>query len=146
MVKLNPIKSQVIVISRCRVDIPPPTLLIGSDVIKVFPIVNNLGFVLDERLTATDYFKKVCQKVYWILRSLRSHALHTPFAVRTRLVVSLIMPHIEYGGIVNAGADAASQWWLNMAFTAGLRYIHSLRRLDHVSHLETSVISASLAG
>jgi hypothetical protein len=29
--KLNPRKSQVIVISRCRVDIPPPTLLIGSD-------------------------------------------------------------------------------------------------------------------
>jgi hypothetical protein len=45
--KLNPIKVQVIVISRCRVDIPPPTLLIGSDVIKVVPKVNNLGFVLN---------------------------------------------------------------------------------------------------
>jgi hypothetical protein len=31
--KLNPVKSQVIVISRCRVDIPPLTLLRGSDVI-----------------------------------------------------------------------------------------------------------------
>jgi hypothetical protein len=41
---LKLIKSQVIVISRCRVDIPPPTLLIlGSDVIKVVPKVNNLG-------------------------------------------------------------------------------------------------------
>jgi hypothetical protein len=44
------------VISRCRVDFPPPTLLIGSDVIKVDPKVNNL----DEGLTATDHFKKVC--------------------------------------------------------------------------------------
>jgi hypothetical protein len=70
--KLNPIKSQLIVISRCRVDIPPPTLLIGSDVIKVVPKVNNLGFVLNER--RTDHFKKVCHKVYWILRSLRPHA------------------------------------------------------------------------
>jgi hypothetical protein len=43
--KLNPIKSQVVVISRCRVNFPPPTLLIGSDVIKVVPKVNNLGFV-----------------------------------------------------------------------------------------------------
>jgi hypothetical protein len=76
--KLNPIMSQVIVISRCRFDIPPPTLLIGSDVIKVVPKVNNLGFVLNERLTATDHFKKVCQKVYWILRSLKPHASHTP--------------------------------------------------------------------
>jgi hypothetical protein len=48
------------VISRCRVDIPPPTLLIGSDVIKVVHKVNNLGFVLNEGLTATDHFKKVC--------------------------------------------------------------------------------------
>jgi hypothetical protein len=87
--KLNPIKSQVIVISRCRVDIPPLTLLIGSDVIKV-----------NERLTITDHFKKVRQKVCWILRTLRSHAWHTPFEVRRRLLVSLIMPHIRYGGYV----------------------------------------------
>jgi hypothetical protein len=31
---LNPMKSQVIVINRCRVDIPPSTLLIGSDVVS----------------------------------------------------------------------------------------------------------------
>jgi hypothetical protein len=34
-------------------------LLIRSDVIKVVPKVNNLGFVLNERLTAVDHFKKV---------------------------------------------------------------------------------------
>jgi hypothetical protein len=132
--KLSPIKSQVIVISRFRVDILPPTLLIGSDVIKVVPKVNNLGFVLNQGLTATDHFKKECQKVYWILRSLRPHASHT-----------LIMSHIGYGGIVYANADVASQPRLNMAFRSCLRYIHSLRRLDHVSYLETSVLSALLA-
>jgi hypothetical protein len=99
----------MIVISRCRVDIPPPTLLIGSDVINVFHKVNNLGFVLNERHTAIDHFKKVYQKVYWIQRSLRPHASHSPFEVRRRLLVSLITLHIGYGGIVYAGADAASQ-------------------------------------
>jgi hypothetical protein len=44
--------------------------------------------------------------------------------------VSLIT-QIGYGGIVYAGADAASQRRLNMAFRACLRYIHPLRRLDH---------------
>jgi hypothetical protein len=39
-------------------------------------------------------------------------------------------------------ADVASQRRLNMAFRACLRYIHPLRRLDYVSHLETSVIWA----
>jgi hypothetical protein len=122
------------VISRCRVDIPPPTLLMGSDIIKVFPKVNNLGFVLNERLTATDHFKKVCQKVYWILRFLTPHALHTPFEVRRRFVVSHWIRKYYV-------------CWqrLNMACRACLRYIHSLRKLDHVFHLETSVMGASLA-
>jgi hypothetical protein len=62
-----------------------------------------------EGLTVTDHFKKVCQKVYWIVRSFRPHALHTPFEVRRRLVMSLIMTHIGLEGIVYAGADAATQ-------------------------------------
>jgi hypothetical protein len=56
--RLNPMKShQVIVISRCRVDIPSLTLPIVTDFIKVVPKVNNLGFILNERLTAINYFK-----------------------------------------------------------------------------------------
>jgi hypothetical protein len=46
---------------------------------------------------------------------------------------------------VYAGADAARQRRLNMAFRACLRYIYFLRRLDHVSHLETNVMGALLA-
>jgi hypothetical protein len=112
--QLNAMKSQLLVISRCRVDIPPPTLLIGSDVIKVVPKVTNEG------LTATDHFKKVCQKVYWILYFLRPYASHTPFKIWRRLVVSHIMPHIVDKGIVYADANAASQRRLNMAFRACL--------------------------
>jgi hypothetical protein len=92
------------VISHCRVDILAPTLLIGSDVIKVVPKVYNIGFILNERLTATDHFNQGgCQKIYWILRSLRPHESHTPFEVRKRLAGSLIMFHIGYGGIVECG-------------------------------------------
>jgi hypothetical protein len=47
-------------IHRCRADIPPPTLLIGAYVVQVVPRVRNLGFVLNERLTATDHFRKMC--------------------------------------------------------------------------------------
>jgi hypothetical protein len=50
-----------VVTSRCRVDLPPPTLLI---VIKAVPKVTILGFVLNEGLTATDYFMKRCVKKY----------------------------------------------------------------------------------
>jgi hypothetical protein len=71
--------------------------------------VKNLEFVLNEKLTATDHFRKVCQRVYWILCSLGSHAAHTPFQVRRRLVLSLILPQVNRGNIVFTGADSASQ-------------------------------------
>jgi hypothetical protein len=50
-------------ISRCRVDIPPPTLLIRSDFVKVVPKLNNLGFVLNEKIKGIldlVLFKAIC--------------------------------------------------------------------------------------
>jgi hypothetical protein len=133
--KLNPEKSQVILIHRCRADIPPPILLIGGNVVKVVSRVRNLGFVLNERLTATDHFRKVCQSIYWILRSLRRHAAHTPFEViRRRLVLSFILPYVNNGNIVFTGADSAPQRRLGVAFKACLRYIHMKRWVDHMFH------------
>jgi hypothetical protein len=125
-------------------DIPPPTLLIGANVVKVVLMVRNLGFVLNDRITATDHFRKVCQRIYWTLRSLRPRAAHTPFKVRRILVLSLILPHVNYGNIVFTGADSASQRRLRVAFKACLRYIHIRRRLDHVSHLESAVTGTLL--
>jgi hypothetical protein len=57
------IKSQVIVISRCRINIPTPTLLIGSDVIKVVAKVTNLGFVLNEGVSEAILLQYLCYKV-----------------------------------------------------------------------------------
>jgi hypothetical protein len=95
----------------------------GSDIIKVVPKVNSLGFVLNERLTATDHFKKEWrQKVNWILRSLRPHASHTPLEVRSRMTVSLIMPHI--------GMGVMCMLVRMLRYNGGCGF--SLRRLHHV--------------
>jgi hypothetical protein len=70
---------------------------------------------------ATDHFRKVCQRIYWILRFSRPHAAQTPFEVRSRFVLSLILPHVKYGNIVFTGADSASQRTLGIAFKVCLR-------------------------
>jgi hypothetical protein len=107
-------------IHRYRADIPSPTLLIRANVVKVVPRVRNLGFVLIEKLTVRDHFVKVCQRIYWVLRSLRLHAAHTSFEVRRRFV----LPHVNYGNIVFTGADFASQRRLGVAFKACFLYLH----------------------
>jgi hypothetical protein len=59
--------------------------------------------------------------------------------------LSLILPHVNYGNIVFTGADFAWERWLGVAFKACLRYIHMRRRLDHVSHLESTVTGTNSA-
>jgi hypothetical protein len=78
------------------------------------------------------------------LRSVKPHARYTLFGVRNKLVLSLVMPHINYGNVVFSTVDSASQQ-LNVAFNSCLRYVHDIPRREHVSHLAPSVIGVSLA-
>jgi hypothetical protein len=137
---MNPKKSQVILIHLFRAQIPQPELYIGSDPIRVVTSVNNLGFVLNENLTTVDHSKRVCRRVYSILRSIRPHASHRPFPVRKRLAQSLVTPHINYGNIVYFSVDVASRSRIRVAFNACLR----VRPRNHISHPENSVTGMSL--
>jgi hypothetical protein len=105
------------------------------------PKVRNLGFVLNESLTVTDHFGKVCQ----IQRSLNPHAVHTPFEVTNRLVLSLILLHVNYENIVFSGPDSASQRRLGVAFEKiqFLSFLSNLLHFRHPSYLFYFVSSTS---
>jgi hypothetical protein len=99
-----PKKSQVSLIQRKGDDVPQPELFIGPDSIELVPKVRNLGFVLNRNLTRMDHYKAICQRIYYVFRPVKPHARYTPFRVRKKLVVSLIlniktdnliMPHIN---------------------------------------------------
>jgi hypothetical protein len=92
-----------------------------------------------------DHYKAVCQIIYSVLRSLKPHARYTLFAVRNKLVVSLIMPHIIYGNVTFSTVDSASQRRLNVAFNPCLRYVHDISRREYSSHLILTIIGVSLA-
>jgi hypothetical protein len=86
----------------------------------------------------------VCQRIYSVLKSVKPHAKYTPLGVRKKLVVSLIMPHINYGNVVFSTVDSASQRRLNVAFNSCLHYVHDIPRREHVSHLVSAIIDVSL--
>jgi hypothetical protein len=77
--KLNPKKSQVILIQRGGGDVPQPEMFIGLDWIEVVPKLRYLGFVLNRNLTPVDHYKVVCQRIYSVLRSVKPHARYTLF-------------------------------------------------------------------
>jgi hypothetical protein len=101
-------------------------LFIGPDSIEVVRKLTNLGLVLNRILTPVDHYKAVCQRIYSVLRSVKPQARYTPFRVRKKLVVSLVMPHINYGNVLFSTVDSASQRRLNDAFNSYLRYVHDM--------------------
>jgi hypothetical protein len=82
--KLNPKKIQVLLIHRLAGKRPQPQLSINLKLKEVQKVVD-LGFVLKARLTPVDNISKVCQKLYWVLRSIKPHASYTPITVRSKL-------------------------------------------------------------
>jgi hypothetical protein len=89
--------------------VPQLELFIGPDSIEVVPKVRNLGLVLNRNLTFVDHYKAVFQRIYSVLRSVKSHGRYTLFGVRKKLIVSLIKPHIDYGNDVFSTVGSASQ-------------------------------------
>jgi hypothetical protein len=75
------------------------TWFIRPDSIEVVPKVRNLGFGLNRNVTPVDHYKAFCQRIHSVLRSVKPQARYTPFGVRKKLVVSLVMPHINNGNV-----------------------------------------------
>jgi hypothetical protein len=71
--------------------------------------------------------------------------LLSPFGAMKKLVVSLIMPNINYGHVVNSTVDSASQKRLSVTFNYFLCYINDISHWVHVSHLVPTTIGVSLA-
>jgi hypothetical protein len=84
-------------------------LFIGTDAVKIFSKVNSLGFVLNERLTVANNFRKVCQKVNWILRSLRPQLLirhlRSEKGLCCRLSYSILITAILYLLMLRHGVE-----------------------------------------
>jgi hypothetical protein len=134
--KLNPKKSQVLVINRSKKLISQPKLFVGQDTIKIVNKVVDLGFVINDKLTPVDHCNKICQKTYYVLRSIIPHASCTPLPVRKKLITSLVKTHFDYGNIVYSTYDCASKRKLQKAYNACLRYVYKRGRRDSLQDLQ----------
>jgi hypothetical protein len=84
-----------------------------------------------------DHYKAVCQKIYFVLRSVKPHASCKVHSFWSHEEAGCVTGNINYGNVVFSTVDSASQRRLNVAF-------NSCRR-EHVSHLVLTIIGDSLA-
>jgi hypothetical protein len=142
--ELNPSKSMVLPIYRNYLLGPFPALFLGDDFIPYVFKAKNLGVTFSYDLNWGDYVSTICRKVYGALAGLRRLAAVTPFAVRMRLVVALVILFFIYCDCVYFALDSYSLRKLTVAFNACVRYVYHRRLFDHISDVSDSILSCSL--
>lgn len=141
---LNANKTKCIMVSNQTVDVRNKNIILNGVVIPFSTSVNNLGIIMNNRLTWDDHVRHVSNKVYLTLRSLNKVNSFLPTSLRKKLVKSLIVPHFLYGCEIYSRSSSLCAQKLNVCFNSCIRYIFFLGRLDRVSTHRTALLGFEL--
>ena len=142
---INASKSQCVLISYLNLDISalPPVTLDGN-IIEYVTKVNNLGYIINNKLKWNDLVNKSCKSIFYGLRCLWNCANVLSSEVRSRIVQSLLGHHIFLSDVVIGNLDSMNKANLQKAFNAMTRFVFGLRRFDHISHLNDKIFGFTL--
>jgi hypothetical protein len=105
-----------------------------------------MGVTFSYNLNSGDHVSTICRKFYGALAGLRRLADVTPFAVRMRLVVVLVIPFFIYYDCLSFALDSYSLRELTVALNACVRYayVYHKRLFDRISDVFDSILGCSL--
>lgn len=145
---LNPQKSKCIIIRRRSVS---PLIIneisneisINDQRIEVVDAAKNLGIIFNSSLTWSNHVNSLVRQTYVKLRSLWSTQFLIPIKTRTMLAKTYLIPGLTYGCELFSKCDSESQRKLNVLYNNIIRYVHGLRRFDHISSFSNSLYGVS---
>lgn len=142
---INPTKSKIVPIANRTLQLDSlPIVCLGNSNLDIVESATSLGFVINKNLSGYNHVNMVIGRIYGCLRKLWLTASFTPSDTRRKLVLSLIVPIITYSEVVYGNLDYLSQRKLQVAFNDAVRYIHGLRRHDHISSQSKSLLGCTL--
>lgn len=142
---LNASKTKAIIFTRPNSDLPVlPPITIDNDIIEIVDKVNNLGIVMNKHLTWNDHVSFIIRKVYTTLRILNQHRNTLSIDTKTKLVKTLLLPHFIYGNVIFSHLSVETERHLKVCFNSCIRFIYNLRRYDHVSQYQSSILGIPL--
>lgn len=141
---LNNAKSSAMFFSNNHKDIPKPVILINEQPVEYTAKKNNLGVIMNDRLTWDDHIVLICQKVYFGLKNLSSVNGLVPLDLRLKLVRALIIPHFTYADILFSNTGASQTNKLDLCFNACLRYIYKRKKFDHILDVRRNLLGCDL--
>ena len=147
---INPAKSQCILIGSqpnlLRLNTPTmPLVTLNGISLPYSTSVKNLGISINNHLTWDNHINVICKRAYSALHPLQRLKDLIPPTVKTRLVQTLVLSHLEYCDVLYDGCSGALSNKLQRIQNACVRYIFSLKRYDHLSQYYSKLNWSKLA-
>ena len=95
--------------------------------------VRDLGILIDSDVTMRFHVSRTVSSCFAVLRQLRSIRRSVFDSVFHSLVVSLVMPRLDYGNTTLARLPASQLRRLQSVLNAAVRLIHRSSRSEHVT-------------
>lgn len=132
-IAVNPGKTEVVLFgtARClqRVDFGTlPPVIVNGHVIPFSDRCKNLGVVLSSNLAWDGQVAAITGRVNGVLLSLRRGAYDLPFLIRKQLIVSTVLPHLNYVCVALTGLPIRLEVKLAKLQNRAIRFIFHLPR------------------
>lgn len=143
--RLNARKTNALLITRGN-NSDVPRILIGDDPVVFVDKAISLGYTIEKSFKWDKYVLGQVGKIYGVLRTLYSKANVLNVDIKLKLFKSFILPYFLSCDFVFSGVTSCTQQRLRVALNSCIRFVYSLNRFDHVSHLQCSLLGNSFTG
>lgn len=137
--KINNRKSQSLLVYKNSIP-NPPSVILDSEAIPYYATVKNLGIVMSSTLDWHVNVKNISKMIFYGLRSLYLFAAGLPEHTKLKLFI----PHLLNSDVIMGELHAADLECLQKACNSVTRFVYSLRKYDHISHVTLSFLGMPL--
>ncbi|MCG7878660.1 MAG: reverse transcriptase domain-containing protein [Candidatus Thiodiazotropha endolucinida] len=100
LVLFNALKTEVLLVSKKRIKLFHPPLIMGDTQIKEVSRHKHLGLMISSDFSWNDHLKSIQDKTYKRLGALRRHKFNLDRCSLLKLYITFVRPLIEYGDII----------------------------------------------
>lgn len=142
LLKLNAKKTNALLISR-YIQVEYPEIKIGNETIGFVDRATSLGFTVGNNFKWDSYVLGQCGKIYGSLRSLYTKASLLSTNVKLKLFKTFILPYFISCDFLFFNVSSNTQERLKVALNSCVRFVYNLKRQDHVTHLQHTLLANS---
>jgi len=145
--QLNTAKTEIMWCSTTRRQnhLPPAAVRVGENHVLPSTTVRDLGILVDNDVSMRSHVSCTVSGCFAVLRQLRSIRRSVSDSVFQSLVVSLVMPRLDYGNATLAGLPTSQLRRLQSVLNAAARLISSIFsvRARHIDAARPSLAAVS---